>query len=155
MSADLHKKIRQRAADLYDDLLDRGEPFTVLDVTEALATELSNGDDLGRLAYLAADSAVQSVDKQRTTAPPQTSLFDLLDQAVPVAFGQRVARRSMRMDDWTAHLTHVADNAARVNASAARENQRFTELAPYLANDATTEQAIKAWQAANPGRDLA
>lgn len=153
-TADITKRIKLRAADLYDDHLDRGEPFTVADLTALLAEELADSDDLRHLAYLAADSAVQAVDAQRTKAEPQASLFDLLDQAVAVGNGQRLARRNMTALDWSAHLQHVAENAARVNASAARENQRFAELAPYLTNDATTEQAIKAWQQANPGRDL-
>lgn len=153
-TADITKRIKLRAADLYDDHLDRSEPFTIADLTEALAAELAGSDDLAFLAYMAADSAVQAVDKQRTKAEPQSSLFDLLDKAVAVGNGQRLARRSMQMKDWAAHLTHVAENASRVNASAAKENQRFSELAPYLANDATTEDAVKAWQQANPGRDL-
>lgn len=153
-TADITKRIKLRAADLYDDHLDRGEPFTVADVTAALAEELVGTDDLRFLAYLAADSAIQAVDKQRTTAPPQASLFDVLDQAVAVSDGQRVARRNMTALDWSAHLGHVAENAARINASAARENQRFAALAPYLRGDVTTEQALKAWQQDNPGRDL-
>lgn len=147
--------ILHRAALIYDRALDAGIPFGVADLTESLVADLLEDEhDLTELVSLAADTAVRKVDKDRTNNRPDATLFDSLDQAVPVAGGMRVARRAMRMLDWTAHLEHVADNAARVNHSAAKENRRFSALAPYLSNGASTEDAIKAWQEAHPGELL-
>lgn len=140
-----------RAATLYDEALDRGEPFTVAELVEQLTDELlASPGDLEQMAGAAADSVLRRVDKNRTAAPPQASLFDSLDQAVAVADGRRLARRDMRIGDWTNHLAHVSENAGRVNASAAKENTRFSLLAPYLGQGLTTEEAVKAWAETNP-----
>lgn len=148
--------ILHRAGALYDRALDAGKPFTLGDLTEALTVELLDDEhDLSELVALAADQAFRRVDKDRTAAAPQSSLFDMLDQAVPIDAGRRLSRRAMRLPDWIAHLGHVADNAARVNGSAARENRRFTALAPFLVGETTTEAAMKAWQEAHPGEVLA
>lgn len=148
-------QVRALAARIYDGALDRGEPFTLADLQDRLAADLFDcGHLVEHLTALAADSALRAVDKERTAAPPQSSLFDLLEQAVPIADGGRLARRNMTMQDWSAHLAHVGENAARVNSSAAKENLRFAALAAYLIGDTTTEGALKAWQADNPGAVL-
>lgn len=147
--------ILKRAAALYDRALDAGIPFTIADLTEALTSELLDDEhDLSEIVSLAADQAFRRVDKDRTAAAPQASLFDMLDQAVPINGGQRLSRRAMRLPDWLAHLGHIAENVGRVNGSAAKENLRFSALAPYLTADATTEDAAKAWQEAHPGEVL-
>ncbi len=75
-------------------------------------------------------------------------------QAIAIGDGQRISRRNMTNGHWSAHLAHGGENAAGVNASAARENRRYVALSPYLATGLDTEQAMKAWQAANPGQVL-
>lgn len=151
------KQVLALAGRMYDNALDRGEPFTLGDLTERLTSELLDAapDVVESLAALAADSAMRSVDRERTATPPQATLLDSLEQAIPVGGGRRLSRRNMRLEEWVAHLEYVADNTARVTASAARENRRFSTLAPFLTGDATTEDAVKAWQEAHPGEVLA
>lgn len=63
----------------------------------------------------------------------------------------RIACTAMRRDHWTQYLAYISeDQPGRVDHTLAT----FAALAPYLGGDVTTEQAVKAWQAANPGRDL-
>lgn len=147
--------LNARAADLYDNALDAGEPFTLADLSYLLAEELRHSNDLDSVLIAAAERAVGNVDKQRT-APSQAGLFDdALDQAVPIGNARRLSRRHMLLSHWVEHLTHVGENAARVNNSAARENTRFTALAGYLVEGCTTEQAHKQWAEDHPGEVLA
>lgn len=147
--------LTNKAATIYDRALDSGHKFSVAELADDLTAALLDDEhDLTELVSLAALQAVKQVDKQRTASDAQSSLFDLLDQAVPVGEGMRLARRDMRLDDWTAHLTHVAENVGRVNASAAKENGRFTALSSFLAAGLSTGDAIKAWQDAHPGELL-
>lgn len=148
--------LNHRAARIYDRALDSGKPFSISDLQDQLVSEvLADAHDYTEVVGLAAIAALSRIDKDRTANDSQAALFDVLDQAVSVGPGARVARRGMRFADWTQHLSHVGENASRVNASAARENRRFTALAPFLATGLDTEQAMKAWQAANPGQELA
>lgn len=156
----IKQELTKLAASHYDAALARGEYFTVIDVAETLTDDLLHRfSDADRsvtrdLIALTASDAAKRVDDARTTPDPQTPLIDSLDRPVPVAEGKRVARGRMTVGDWSAHLAHIAANAARVNTNAAKENQRFTALAPYLTGDTATEQAIAAWQHDHPGEDL-
>lgn len=158
---DVRKELRKLAADHYDEAAAIGERFTINAVAESLTEDLVlrlsdtdrsvTRDLLALLAHL----AVERVDKSRTAIDAaQGSLLEALDQPIALDEGERLSRRRMTAQDWTTHLGHVASNAARVNASAARENARFAALAPYLTGDTTTEQAIAAWQVDNPGEEL-
>jgi hypothetical protein len=152
-----NRRIIEIAARFYDNALDRassGAPVDIDLVKEQVAAALSDNALAEDILKHAASSAVDSVDKTRTMPPQSESLFDSLDQAVPVAPKQRLLRRQMLLADWTAHLGYVSENAARVNASAARENRRFTALAPFLAEGVSTDAAVKAWQEAHPGEVL-
>jgi hypothetical protein len=152
-----NRRITEIAASFYDAALDRassGTPLDLDDLKEKVAVALTADALAEDILRHAASSAVDSVDKSRTMPPQSDSLFDSLDQSVPVAPKQRLLRRQMRLPDWTAHLGYVSENAARVNASAARENRRFTALAPFLAEGVPTDEAVKAWQEANPGQVL-
>ena len=148
--------LNHRAAGLYDRALDSGAPFNPADVTAMLIEEVLNDQhDVTEIVGLAAAAAVARVDKERSANDAQGSLFDSLDQSVPIADGQRIARRQMTLSHWTEHLAHIAENVSRVNNSAARENRRFSALAPFLSQGLSTEMAVKSWQEQYPDAVLA
>lgn len=150
------QQIRKLAAELYDKALAEGEHFTVAELSERLVTDLmrrfaDNGRNAVRdLIEISARHAVGYIDKQRTKPNEQAALFDDLDSAIAVGESARRARRRMNNGDWVRHLTYIADNAARVNARAARESRRYSALAPYLMQGVDTEAALIAWQADHP-----
>lgn len=151
------RRITEIAARLYDAALDRANSGTPLDLDtlkEQVAAALADESLTDEIIRHAASNAVERIDTSRTMPPQSDSLFDSLDQSVPVAPKRRLLRRHMRLGDWTAHLGYVGENAARVNASAAKENRRFTALAPFLAEGVSTDEANKAWQEAHPGEVL-
>lgn len=157
---DLNREIRKLAAEHYDTAAGTGKHYLLTDVEKELVADLTKRYQTGTrsivsdLIVAAAHAAVLRVDESRTAPEPQATLLDSMAQPVAVADRQRIVRRSMTAADWAAHLGHVADNAARVNASAAKENKRFSALAAYLTGDTTTEAAFAEWQAANPGAEL-
>lgn len=59
----------------------------------------------------------------------------------------RIAYRAMRYQDWLVRLAYLSTVDP---ASAAKENTRFSLLAPYLGQGLTTEEAVKAWAETNP-----
>ncbi len=153
------REITKLGVELYDAALAAGDRFTVADLAEQLAkvllTEYSADTGVVHdLIVSAAHSMMGRVDRERTRPAVQASLLDDLDRAVPVADSQRIARRRMRGDDWSAHLGHVSENASRVTAAAAREYARHAALALYLSDGMDTEAAVGAWQAGHPGQVL-
>lgn len=160
MSNPIKEHLNKLAAEHYDLALEHGEPFTVDDVVGELGSDLlarfADDHSVTRdLILMTARSLVQQVDRSRTSPRSDSpSLFNDLDRPVPVAKGQRIARRHMRQRDWSAHLEHVSDNASRVSASASREYARHAALSPYLAEGLTTEQSVERWQADNPDEVL-
>ena len=150
--------VRKLAADHYDIALAAGS-FNVADIIDNLTTDLvermADGDQSVTVALisLAARQAVDAIDKARAVEE-QESLFGALDRPIKLGDGERLAYRFLTAQGWSKHLGHVGDNAAKVNASAARENRRFAALATYLVGAKTTEQALVMWQTANPGKDL-
>lgn len=154
------QQIRKLAIELYERALADGSHFTLDDLIDRLIGDLtqrwSNEDRsvLAELLEISAREAVEYVDRQRTKPTEQPTLGDDLDRAIPVGEALRRVRRRMGSRDWAAHLAFVNGNAARVNAAAARENQRFAALATYLESGMDTEQALAAWQADNPNKVL-
>lgn len=157
--SDAAREIEKLGIEVYDGLLERDEPFTVMQAAEKLDWLVLErfGDDhsVGReLLSTVAHQTIQKIDRSRTKPAPQESLFSGLDRSIPVAEAKRIARRYMRFPDWAEHLAHVGDNAANVNASAAKENHRFSALSPYLSQGMNTEAAINAWQVDHPDDEL-
>lgn len=156
MDDQLRREITKRAAEVYDLALDAGKHFDCADLAADLTVRLRKAK-LGTQRQLldvlladAAQTAIAKVDGQRRLPDPQASLITLMDQAVAVSEGRRIARKAMKLVDWTERLAHVGSNAARVNSAAAKENARFTALASYLGDGLSTEAAVAAWQVANP-----
>jgi len=145
------REINKLAVELYDKAAVSGSRFNpaelvdelYIDLVSRFAQERSATDDLIRIA---ADKAIRSVDRSRTKPVEQGSLADDLDRVLPVGESNRRARRHMDNVDWTNHIAHVTDNAARVNAAAAREQRRYAELSSFLAAGMDTEAALAAWQ---------
>lgn len=152
----VEREIRKLAADLYDKALVDGDRFSVAVLAERLHADLlarfaSGGRNaVADLVELTARHAVEYVDRQRTKPTEQPTLLGDLDAAVVVGESTRRSRRHMDNGDWVRHLTYIADNAARVNARAAKENKRYAALAPYLTQGLDTEGALRAWQVDHP-----
>lgn len=147
------------ASEHYDEALAAGD-FSLADVIEEvnkdLVARMVDGDRsvVVQMVWMLARQAVEMIDKARTTSDEAT-LFDALERPVKLGEGQRLAYGFMTTQNWVTHLGYVAENAAKVNAAAARENYRFAALAPFFTdNTVTTERALALWRAANPGRDL-
>lgn len=156
MDDQLRREIHKRAGEVYDLALGRATKFDVDTLTTELSTVLAKaklGSDRQLVGLLLADtarSAIALVDERRKKADTQATLPTLMDQSIALGGGTRIARKAMKLGDWATHLQHVSINASQVNASAARENARFSALAPYLGDGLTTEAAAQAWQTANP-----
>lgn len=154
------QQIRKLAIELYEKALADGDRFTLAELIERLIADLvsrwSSEDRsvLAELIEISAREAVEYVDKQRTKPPEQATLSDDLDRAIKVGDAERRVRRRMGNREWSQHLAYVNDNAAKVTAAAARENQRYAALAPYLESGMDTEQAFAAWQSDHPDKVL-
>lgn len=153
------QQITKLAIDLYDAAAETGDHFTTAELVDQLYDDLVRrfGDEqsaVDDLIRIAADKAIKRVDRERTKPVEQPSLGEDLDRVLPVGKAQRRIRRRMDGSDWAAHLALVADNAARVNAAAAKEQKRYAELSPYLARGLDTEDALAAWQVEHPDEVL-
>lgn len=149
------QQILKLASEKYQQALEAGTHFNVSDIADQLDTELAErfaeqDSVAGDLLTSAVHACMRRVDRERTKFDAQLALVNDLDRPVPISRGERIARRRMRNEDWAAHLQHIGENAARVNASAAKENARYAALASYLAEGMVTDQAIVAWQYDHP-----
>ena len=157
--SDAEREILKLAIEAYDGALERGGRFSIVAVGDRLYAEqvdrYSEDHSVGRdLLRIAIHDAIRKVDRQRAKLAPQATLFNDLDRPIPVGQAERIARRHMFLPDWAVHLAFVGDNAANVNAGAARENRRFTALSPYLSQGMNTEASVNAWQIDHPDGEL-
>jgi hypothetical protein len=154
------QQIRKLAIELYEKALADGAEFALPDLLAQLIEDLIArfADDehsaIRDLIEISARAAVDYVDRQRTKPSEQPTLGDDLDAAIAVGDSARRVRRRMDMTDWAKHLGYIGDNAARVNARAAKENRRYAALAAYLGAGMDTEAALAAWQGDHPDEVL-
>lgn len=161
MSRDNHaeRQIRKLAAELYEKAAAEGDEFDLDELISQLIADLierfaEGGGIVADLIEISARSAVAAIDQQQTKPTEQPSLIADLDSVIAVGEAKRRARRYMDNVNWVTHLSFIADNAARVNARAAKENKRYAALAPYLMQGMDTEAALRAWMADNPEQEL-
>lgn len=162
MSRDNHaeRQIRKLAAERYEKTAAQGDEFDLDEMIDELIIDLlarfaeDSGGVVAELIRISARDAVRSVDKEQTKPTMQPTLSAELDHVIPVGDGRRRERRSMDHQNWATHLGYIADNAARVNERAGKENKRYAALAPYLMQGKNTEGALHAWSADNPEQEL-
>lgn len=162
MSRENHAEheIRKLAAELYQRAATETDEFELEELVQELLDDLNRrytdgGDNvIADLVEIIAREAIAAVDKTNTRPTEQPTLSADLDSVVKVGDGRRRARRYMDNQNWVTHLGYIADNAARVNERAARENRRYAALAPYLAQGMNTEAALAAWMADHPEQEL-
>lgn len=145
MADEATKQLRKIAAEFYDNTSGAGDTFdlaAVIDMVERDRTAASLGRALLRAA---ADAAVRYVDDQRRDRPEtQGKLFDDLERVLAIGDGQRRRKGNCTARDMAQHIAIITANAAAVTAAAARDQQEYALLLPFLAQGMTVEQAVEA-----------
>ena len=141
--------LKKLAAEHYDGLAATGGSFLLADVEATLRRDgmLANLGDA--LVAEAVHRVVQSIDADRRRSE-QASMFGDGDQVLALASTERRRRGSCRRKELVQHLTHVQANASKVAAAAAREQEEFELLDPYLLRGLTHAEAVAAYAADHP-----
>lgn len=155
-------KHRDMVEAVWDALADANNGKTsLLAVQDEAAKKIPASEwDTIKADYIA--GLVRMVDdaKQQRANDAQLSLWDsapqFLDGFWSTGGGDRVRVRKATWTDLQLHLREVSENAARVNAAAARKQRLAAEITPYFVTALTTyEDALAAWKQANPRQQAA
>lgn len=148
--SDARKLLRKIAAEMYDQVAENGDEFD-LDFVRSLVVSDEAALGLGKqLLEVAAEAAVDYVDQSRRSRPEQTEMFGDMDRVLAIGDGRRKRKGSCKAEDYAAHMQIVAANVASVTAAAAREQDEYARLLPYLARGMNGDEAAAAWRADNP-----
>lgn len=145
--SDARKILRKIVANAYDDTAAAGESFDLDLIREVVRSEASTAALGDQLLDMAINDAVSYVDDSRRSRAEQAEMFGDLDRVLAVGEGVRRRKGSCGAREYAAHMTIVSANVASVTAAAAREQQEYARLLPYLSAEMTVEQAVTAIKA--------
>jgi hypothetical protein len=148
-------RYKRMAAECYELVMLTGR-FDVEDVKDQLRERILEEGVHDGIVDDFVDGLVVAEDKRRTATADshQLDLFSgepaALDAVWALGHGERVLARNATRPDVYARLGLKAENAARVSAAFAREQERMSRLLPFMTDDTiTVPEALAMWHRNN------